>query len=394
MIKSLGKGRYRVDFHPGRNKRRVRKIVKGTRETAQEIEDELRARARRKKFGLLTESKLTINELADTVVHDYEDNNRKSIKSAREMRKIWIHELGGGTLAEDVSSDDLKELARKWRSEGLTNGRVNRRMSFIIRGYNLAISSDEPKVSKKLKWKKLKESAPRSGFFEWDEFRRLREELPLHAKIPVTIEHWTGMRAGEVHGLQWPQIRFEHHRRTVFIQLSDSKSDEPRLVAMVGDLYDTLNYWKKYTDNNQPGCPWVCHYNGKRLGSIKTAWQIACVKIGLGEWTKDGRFPGNRGYRGRTVHDLRRTGVRNLIRAGVPERIAMKISGHKTRAMIDRYNIVSEKDLVDAGRLVAEHHEKHYTSPSSGGQPVDTTTSLELKTSLKTHESSPRPADS
>jgi hypothetical protein len=78
-----------------------------------------------------------------------------------------------------------------------------------------------------------------------------------------------------------------------------------------------------------------CRSGGQPLLSFRKRFNEACRAAGCP---------------GRLLHDFRRTGVRNLNRAGVPETVAMKITGHKTRSVFDRYDITSEEDLADATR--------------------------------------------
>jgi hypothetical protein len=86
--------------------------------------------------------------------------------------------------------------------------------------------------------------------------------------------------------------------------------------------------------------------------NLRKEWITACDACGLGRKIEVEGKPYDPRYEGLTVHDLRRSAVRNLVRSGVPETIAMRISGHKTRSVFDRYAIASEGDLKKAMQKV------------------------------------------
>jgi len=89
----------------------------------------------------------------------------------------------------------------------------------------------------------------------------------------------------------------------------------------------------------------VFHREGQPVGDFRKAWASACVTAGLFHVVVADAAGTEKKIPDRLFHDLRRTAVRNMIRAGVDPAVAMKISEHRTRAVFDRYNIISEDDL-------------------------------------------------
>lgn len=102
--------------------------------------------------------------------------------------------------------------------------------------------------------------------------------------------------------------------------------------------------------------PHIFHRNGKPIKSYRHAWTRACDEASKSDG-KNGTLVTiiRPQIAGRIVHDFRRTAVRNLVRAGVDEHLAMKLTGHKTRAIFDRYNITNEADLRAGVEKLAEY---------------------------------------
>jgi integrase len=190
----------------------------------------------------------------------------------------------------------------------------------------------------------LEENNVRKGFFEHDEYLRMKEALREEIRPLLVFAYYTGCRKGEILSLRWDQVDLAE--RLVRLHPGTTKNDEPRVIPIDGELYDMLETQKRRRDAECPGCDFVFVRDGKQIRNFRKSWDQACIQAQLVD---------SSGAAARMFHDLRRTGVRNLIRAGVPEKTAMAISGHKTRSVFDRYNIVSEGDLKDAAAKLAAY---------------------------------------
>ena len=109
---------------------------------------------------------------------------------------------------------------------------------------------------------------------------------------------------------------------------------------MTGEL---LNLMKRREQMSAVGCPYVFHRRGEFIRDFRKAWAKATESAGCGE---------------RVFHSLRRSSVRDMIRAGVHERVAMSVSGHRTRSIFDRYNITAEDDIRQAWAQTEKYREK------------------------------------
>lgn len=284
----------------------------------------------------LRAERTTFEELAGLFLQDYQINGRKTLRRAKELVGR-LRETFGRFRACRINSEHIRGYIVRRQSEGLANGTINRELAALKRMYRLASQQTPPLVATTPHIPHLQENNVRQGFFTEDEYKVLRGILPDHVKVPLIIAYWTGMRAGEILMLQWDQLDWE--RGLLRLEPGTTKNNQGRLVPLVKEVTEALWQWRQVTLQSHVACVWVCHYRGKRLRQIpRKRWANALLHVGL---------------RGKLFHDLRRTAVRNMIRAGISERVAMAISGHKTRSVFDRYDIVNERDILNSQQLLA-----------------------------------------
>jgi len=308
--------------------------------------------------------RVRFNEAAEDVLNDYRMNAKRSLDDVRRRIDKHLKPFFGDRRMSTITTSDIRSyITARQRATvvavkafdfkardgkvrhvpeqrrtvaGISNGEINRELTNLKRMFNLAIQAG--KLLQKPYIPMLKENNVRTGFFDRRDFDAVSRRLPKEIRPIVAFAYITGWRIdSEVLPLQWRQVDFASGE--VRLDPGTTKNREGRTFPMTAELRRLLKQQRAAADEVQRKegrvIPLVFHRAGKAVKSFRVVFRSACKMAGC-----PGRVP----------HDFRRTAVRNLVRAGIPERVAMQMTGHKTRSVFERYNIVSVGDLRDAAR--------------------------------------------
>jgi len=283
-------------------------------------------------------------------------NNRHSVKEA-EKRLRHLRPFFGNMRVSTIKSDRIAAYTAYRQEKGAAPATINRELAALRRMLNLGCRAE--KVAKVPYIGMLEEDNVRTGFLEDFEYEALKDALPSYMKGVLSFGYLTGWRKEEVLGLTWDRVSIQE--RTVTLKPGQTKNREARNLYMEEDLLSVIiDQWAE-----QNG-PYVFHRAGEKIRDFRGSWNDACREAGIGygyrsskkyaeEWEKKGLSEGP------LYHDLRRSAIRQMDRAGIPRQIAMMRSGHKTESTFNRYNIGTETDLKEAAQKLENYRNEKQT---------------------------------
>ena len=316
--------------------------------------------------------RLTVANLVDGLEADFKLRGKDSPQNLSNLARVRAD--FGGQKALSVTAERVDKYIEDRLKEGYRPASINRTLQLLNQCYSLAIErkslNDRPVI------RHLSEKGnERRGFFEAAEFKTVVENLPDYLQDFARFGYLTGWRKGEAASLCWSDVEGD----LIHLRPENAKNGHARSVPIEGELVELVDRRRQARVVKKSGtvtlAERVFHRDGLPIGDIRKSWQRACCLAGVGRIvcrkcgeTVDAvrRCPKcevtwkaeQLEYKGKLYHDLRRTSVRDQVRAGVPETVAMSISGHRTRAVFDRYNITDANDQRAALRATQTYRQE------------------------------------
>ncbi len=275
---------------------------------------------------------VTFDDLAEWYLEDYEVRGFRT-RSTAKLRVSHLRGYFGGQAVPAITTLAVRRYQLARRGERAEAATINRETAALSRMFYVAVRHGHI-ASRPVFPDRLEENPPRQGFFEHDEYLAVRRELPAPYQDVLDFAYYSGWRRQEILDLTWAEVDLAGG----VIRLSPmrSKTKTGRVLPISAPLAAVLA--RRQTRRSRD--PRVFRRDGVTVRRWRVALREACRRAGVAH---------------HVLHDCRRTAARNLIRAGVPERVAMLLTGHKTRAVFDRYNIVHEGELLVAGERLAAY---------------------------------------
>lgn len=354
-------GRYILDFmvtlENGRRCRRIEKLPQGTSKgRAMEIWS-LRSREIENRHYF--PQKVTFTQAADGFL-EYSKSRKRSWRSDVQMVNVMKEAFGGKELA-GFTVDMVERFLNKiravgnrgapWTGEGakgklppLMPATLNRYLACLKTIINRALTNNLLDRNPIRGIKMFRAENARDRTLLPEEYEALLAACSDHLRPMVILGYMTGMRRGEILNLRWDQV--DLRQGVIRLLPDDTKTGKAREVPLDDQLADIFKAQARSFDS-----PRVFHYQGKPISQTKTAFKAACARAGI----KDFRF-----------HDLRHCAVTNLRKAGVATSTIMSISGHKTDAMLRRYDKVDSQDRRAALARVRNLYETFHPKEVQG----------------------------
>ena len=300
----------------------------------------------------------SVADRLDGLLRDYELRGVRSLAQVRahlgfppkpDGKPRTILEAFGRERVVDLSEDMIDEYIRRRLAAGARPATVNRETQLLgqaIRPFLEKHRLPVPSI------RKLPEDNTREGFFSRAEIESVVSHLPSDLKDFTRWAYLTAWRKGEIASLRWADVDVEG--RTIRLSWRRSKNKKARTMALVGELaaiIERRSAARAALAVKGVGTDRVFFRDdGSPVQDFKKAWASACQAAGVA---------------GRLFHDLRRSGIRNMTRAGVSRKVATAISGHRTEAIYARYDIPDEEDLKDAVIKTQAYVDTLPTAPAS-----------------------------